>query len=241
MNINHYIKTCLFLVFGCVVFSSCDKMEDGYLKYAEGGEIVYIGKADSVKTFSGKNRIKLSWLLISDPKISKCKVYWNDRLDSTIIDVVRSKGVDTVKVIIDNLAEQSYNFEVYTFDNAGRSSVKVETSGKVYGNRYAGSIFNRTLKSVAFSVDKANIEWYAAAADAIAVEIKYTDKFGVERTVRQEPILNPNNPRDAPSIPVLVSLPDFKKGNSFQYRTLYKPALSAIDIFYTAYDIVVVP
>lgn len=241
MNMKQYVKLYLLILFIATGFLSCDKMEDGYMKYAAGGEIVYIGKADSVKVFPGRNRIQLSWLLVSDPKISKCKVYWNDRMDSSIVHVVRTKGVDTVKVIIGNLLEQTYNFEIYTFDAAGRSSVKVETSGKSYGTRYANSIFNRTLKTVVFDTNRADIEWYTAASDAIAVEIIYTDRLGLERKLTQVQIPNPNNPRDAPAIPVLVTLADFKKGNSFKYRTLYKPTSFAIDTFYTEFSTVVVP
>jgi hypothetical protein len=235
MNIKQYIKVCLLAVFVCIGMASCDKMEDGYMEFTKGGEIVYIGRADSVKVYPGNGRIKLSWLLVSDPKITKCKVYWNEKADSMIVDVVRTKGVDLIEVMINNLAEQSYNFEVYTFDKDGRSSVRVETTGKVYGARYANTISNRTLKTAVFDLNKVNIEWYAAASDAISVEIEYIDKFGAVRTIMQVPVLNPNIPRDPASIPVLVSLPDFKKGNSFKYRTVYKPHPMAIDVFYTDY------
>src|SRR3546814_15275803 len=63
------------------------------------------GRVDSVETFAGYKRVGLSWLLISDPKITYCKIVWNNGADSIRIPVTRSNGIDTIRTVVDNLAE----------------------------------------------------------------------------------------------------------------------------------------
>src|SRR5690242_14583172 len=93
------------------LLAACKKMDYTYKKFLKGGDIIYPGKADTIQIFPGHNRIRLSWLLTSDPSIVLCRVYWNNKTDSVSVPVNRSKGIDTVSVIIDSLAEGYYNFE----------------------------------------------------------------------------------------------------------------------------------
>ena len=139
-------------------------MDDNYKEFVKGGEIVYLGKADSVQTFSGKNRIKVTWLLLSDPKINKSVIYWNEKQDSLVVAIERSSGIDTVSVFLENMAEQTYNFEIYNYDSSGHSSVKQEAIGTVYGDNYASSLTNRSFAEATYKVaDKsALINWYGS-------------------------------------------------------------------------------
>src|SRR3546814_21143656 len=80
---------------------ACDPMDDTYKEYLDGGERVYTGRVDSVETFAGYKRVGLSWLLISDPKITYCKIVWNNGADSIRIPVTRSNGIDTIRTVVD--------------------------------------------------------------------------------------------------------------------------------------------
>jgi len=223
-----YLKYIVILtVIAC--FMACSKMEDSYNEFTKGGEIIYTGRVDSLKVSPGKNRIRLSWQLISDPAITKCKVFWNDRADSMLIPVQRSTGVDTITVMLNNMAEKTYTFDIYTYDNAGHSSVSVDTLGIVYGDNYAASLFNRPLKTIAFSADTARLDWSGASAQCVGVQLRYNDVLGVLRTAW------------ITSADKQTKLPAFKKGNNFEYRTLYLPAKAAIDTFYTAFESKLVP
>lgn len=208
---------------------ACSKMEDTYNEFTKGGEMVYTGRADSLKVFPGRNRIGLSWLLLSDPSITQCKVFWNDGADSLAIPVQRTSGVDTVRIMLTNMAEKTYTFDIYTYDGLGHSSVEVDTIGIVYGDYYAGSLFNRPVKSIAFSADSARLEWSGASSQCIGVEIRYTDKDGGLRAAWVAPADKQ------------TKLPAYKKGNSFEYRSLYLPVKTAIDTFYTAWESKLVP
>jgi len=223
-----------------LLFASCDKMEDRYMEYTKGGEIIYLGKADSVKVFSGRNRIKVSWLLLSDPKITKSVIYWNEKKDSAIVNVQRSKGTDTISVLLGNMLEKSYSFEVYNFDNKGNSSVKTEAIGIVYGDRYASVLTNRVFESTLYkAADKSlEIKWFGASDQVAVVEMKYIDLNGIEKTVKNYKIPNIVNPRIPPALAASTLFPSFKIGTTFKYRTGYIPKAAAIDTFYTDFKLV---
>jgi hypothetical protein len=239
MNLIKY-RFSLICVIGLAILASCSKMDDNYKEFVKGGEIVYLGKADSVQTFSGKNRIKVSWLLLSDPKINKSVIYWNEKQDSLVVAIERSSGIDTVSVFLENMNEQTYNFEIYNYDNAGHSSVKQEAIGTVYGDNYASNITNRSFAEATYQVaDKsALISWYGAATEAVIVEIVYTDTDGKERTVKETRSVAPVNPINPYVFPAETVLSKYKKGTTFKYRTGYLPKAMAIDTFYTDYKTV---
>ena len=225
MRVNHFNKFYLLLLIVAGAFVACTKMEDTYKEFVQNGEIIYTGRVDSVKTYPGNNRIALTMLLLSDPKIIKVKVLWNNKADSAVKDVVRTTGVDTVKFMLTNMPEGTYAFEIYTYDNQGHSSIKTEAIGIVYGQNYVNSLFNRPLKSMIYAASKATLKWYGPSAQTVGQQINYTDSFNVAKDVF------------VPKADTMTVLTNFKKGATFQYRTLYLPAVNAIDTFYSAYEV----
>ena len=91
---------------------ACTPMDD-YKKFIGDGEISYTGRVDSVKIYSGEERVMVEGLLISDPKVCGCLIFWNNKMDSLDVPVERTEKVDTLRQII-NLPENLYNFELYT-------------------------------------------------------------------------------------------------------------------------------
>ena len=211
------------------VLMACDKMEDTYEDFIKDGEIYYPGKAQSLTAAPGQNRIQLSWLLVSDPKITKTAVYWNNKADSVVIPVTRTTGVDTIRTTISPIAEGTYTFEVYTYDAKGNRSVKVDIISNVYGNNYSITLVNRALKSAVMSTgtikDTAKLEWYPKSIGLVGVDLRYKNTLGDSVFVFV--------PADAPR----TSLLKFVKGSSFKYRSLYKPEENALDTFYTPYEL----
>ncbi|MDD4591224.1 MAG: DUF4998 domain-containing protein, partial [Parabacteroides sp.] len=76
-NLTFCIATTIMLI-----LASCENIKDTYEEFIKDGEIIYVAKADSIKVRSGKNRLELSWLLLSDPNVAKYKVFWNNNRDS---------------------------------------------------------------------------------------------------------------------------------------------------------------
>lgn len=226
---KHLRLSSILLLAGGIIFS-CSKMDDNYKQFMEGGEIIYTGRVDSVKTYPGNNRIGLSMLLMSDPKISKIRLYWNNKADSAIQQVVRTAGVDTVNFMLTNMTEGTYAFEIYTSDNEGHSSIKREVIGTVYGQNYITSLFNRSLRSVTYiAPSKARLVWYGPSAQTAGQQIIYTDSLGVAQDI------------SVPRLQDTTWLYNIRKSDYFKYRTLYKPHVNAIDTFYSQYQDIQVP
>lgn len=197
---------------------------DEYLKYTEGGEISYTGKIDSLKFYPGKNRVMVKGLIISDPKVTQLRVYWNNKADSIVVPINRTSGVDVVTSIIPDLPENIYNFQVKTFDAKGNGSVVQDKTTQVYGERYEASLSDRKISSSSLSSNLSltiNFATMDLTTGAYATEVFYTDKFNVEHTV---------------TVPVAdsqVIIPDYKIGSQFKQRSLFLPVPTSIDTFYT--------
>lgn len=226
---QHKISAYYLIAGLLVLISACRKMDDYKTKYMAGGAIVYPGKMDSVRVFSGKNRVEVLGLFTSDPKITKYRVFWNSRQDSVEVPVKRTQGVDTAKVIIPNLPEGPMTFEIRTYDAQNHASIPVDTAANVYGDLYQSSISNRPIVNAEMqSNGSALITWADADANSgiVNMEIQYQDKFNkAHDTLITSVATN-----------ATTSLPNFLIGSGINYRTVYLPNPTAIDKFYVAYQ-----
>lgn len=224
-NINNVWSVFLLFVLFLTAMASCTKMND-FKKYVEGGEISYTGRVDSLQIRSGRNRVLVQGLFISDRKVTLCKIYWNSRQDSLVVPVNRSAAVDTLRKYVSNLFEGSYNFEVVTYDAAGNPSIPIVRSGvKVYGDNYAASLINMPLSDVSLENSTATITWGGLdkASGAQYMDISYTNSAGTKVSAKK--LTNTTT----------AQLQDYKYRSTFDYRTVYLPDTTAIDTFYTAY------
>jgi hypothetical protein len=202
------------------VLAACSKWDD-YKKYTEAGETIYSGKIDSVKTYPGNQRIKITGLLPADPKIAKAKISWNDGKDSIVYAITKGPGIDTFSKIVP-VPEGIYNFTIQTFDAVGNSSMKVNASGTAYGPKYESGLTNRAVnRAELMTSGKAELAWdnLDAASGALGTWVRYT-KVG--------------DAVDSVFVPLtesLTSLDNFKPGTSVVLRTQYLPKPNSIDTF----------
>lgn len=215
----------LLLALLLCVLGACMKSDD-YKKYLADGEIIYTGKIDSVRIYSGHDRVLINGLFIADPKVTELRVYWDSRSDSVIVPIVRSAGVDTLNLYVP-ITEGIHNFELVTYDNDGNKSLSVFRTGTAYGERFVSGLINRPMYSTALdaSTGITDIQWGGIdlTTGAFATEILFENSDGEEVLVRD-------------SISVSESkLHGFVGGSSFQYRTLYIPDTLSIDTFYSEY------
>ncbi|MDR1676309.1 MAG: DUF5013 domain-containing protein, partial [Tannerella sp.] len=203
------------------LWTGCTKYDD-YLKYVAGGEIIYPQKADSVKTFAGRNRILLEWQTL-DPRVTGFNVIYgySGQFDSLKVPVVHSGAysVDTISCIVGGLEEASYTFRIVSFDVAGNKSLVVEAEETAYGVMYEKGLFNRIVKRRQPRENELKLEWYDAGASEMGIEQKYHAIDGTMKTV-----FTPSGENSS-------YLPDFDFAFPLSYRTLYKPAETAIDTF----------
>lgn len=216
-------KKLSFIAMLMLVLAACSKWDD-YKKYTQAGEVLYTGKMDSVKTYPGNQRIKITGLLPADPKISKCKITWNDGKDSAIFNIVKGPGIDSFSQIV-AVPEGIYNFTIQTFDAVGNSSMKVNAAGTAYGPKYQSGLTNRAVnRAELMPSGKAELAWdnLDAASGALGTWVRYTKVGDAVDSVF------------VPLAETLTSLDNFKPGTSVILRTQYLPKANCIDTFSSA-------
>jgi hypothetical protein len=220
-NKTYFISSFLCLLILALLVASCKKADDRHRQFFENGETIYIAKADSLRLRGGLNRIELSWLLLSDPKIYKYKLYWNNRKDSIVNIVQKTNKVDTVRMMLKDMKEGTYFFEIFTFDKDGNTSVAATGTGKVYGENYQNSLLPRTYRSARRLGDGVEFNWTQAEETLQKVELSYVDIEG--KTIH----------KIIPKLAELDTLYDFPNAGTFKYRSLFLPDTNALDTFYT--------
>lgn len=217
-----------FVLFLCLVLTNCTKFDE-YKKYASEGEIIYLQRAYSVKTYPGKNRIQLEWVLI-DPKVTSSKVLYEQAGIQGEIDVefppFQDRVDDTIRVMIPNLEEATYLFKIISYDDLGNTSIPVEVEEKVYGETYEKSLLNCLVKSTDFDFDNSTLtlKWGTIEPSVVGVELDYTDTSDVRKTLFADSLALDGG---------ITTITDFKLGEPLFYNTLHKPVPSSIDTFST--------
>ena len=215
----NYRLNILFVVFAFLALNSCKKMEDTYKEFIQDGETVYISKPDSLKAFVGRERIQLSWLLISDPKVKSYKVYWNNRADSISGNITKTDNVDTVKVVINNLSEGTYNFEVLQYDSHGNSSIKASIVGRTYGPLYESTLYNRPTSQIKREGNDIILTFAPSDESMKDLEISYVDRSNVSKKIFLESKDNE------------IKMTNFPIGGRFTFKTMYAPDALFVDVF----------
>ena len=206
------------LVIVVFAFCSCSKMDDNYKEFIKEGEITYAKAADSAAVRAGRNRVEIA-LTGLDPRVSKIKVYWNNKTKSQEASVTTSSG--KLNVIIPALEEGAYSFDIYTFDKAGNSSIPKTVIGNVYGDNYSNTLRERGIQYTNVIRGVGTIQWLASSAGVISTEVAYVDSNGVSKLIYTPANVN------------VTTLAAFKEGRNVTYRTLFLPEPGAIDTFFT--------
>ncbi|MDR1666339.1 MAG: DUF5013 domain-containing protein [Bacteroidales bacterium] len=207
------------------IMASCTDSDD-YKKYLEGGEIVYPQKADSLKTFPGRNRILLEWVSI-DPKVMTYAVYYSQGgvTDSIFVAAVHSEAysTDTMHLIIDGLEETGYKFKILAYDRQSHVSIPVETEETVYGSLYESLLLNRGIEKITLENHQLTVRWYGSFEGEAGVKSTYR---ATDNTVKTRWI------PAGEDTTVINDFADYDAENlHFSYQTLYLPVKTAIDTF----------
>lgn len=209
---------------------SCSKWDE-YKKYTANGEIIYTGKLDSIKAYSGKYRVRIAGKLNADPKITTIKIFWNSNADSVVYDVKRGTvGGDVFDQTI-SMPESITTFTVYTYDADGNKSVPVYVVGKSFGDNYRKKISNRIVSNIRYMSANTTINWESIdpLTGAYTTEVQYVIN-GETKTV-----VTP-----ASQSTVFEGLAN--TNTLLKYRAVFRPDSTSIDTFTVAYkDTVVLP
>ena len=208
-----------------IVLVNCTK-SDEYKKYAPDGEILYLQRAYSVKTYPGKNRVQLEWVLV-DPKVTSCKVFYEQggiQGDITVtLPTYNNRENDTIRIMISDLVEAFYSFKIISYDDLGHASIPVEAEEQVYGEEYEKSLLNSIAKNTTYNSaeNSLTIEWGTSVATVIGVNLTYTDINGDNQSL----LIDPSES--------ITTIQDFKLGEPLLCSAMHKPVPESIDIFST--------
>jgi len=223
---NHTKRTNYLLLITVLIFAlvSCGDMDETYRHFWEDGEKVYPAPADSLKIYSGKNRVAMSWVVFGDPNIKKAKVYWNNNTDSLEIPFQSTGKNDSLYLVIDDLAEGTYSFDVFTFNSNGDKSVLRSVVGTVFGDSYGSSLLPRYLQSAFHDNNILTVTWGSPADEtSIGSELYYKNSAGtLVKTIA-------DNVSETTHVENFVA----ELNPTITYRTIYVPPMS-IDTFYSA-------
>ena len=206
--------TLLGLLFG---IAACDKMNDVQKEFLDRGETIYVGKIDSLKTFGGNGRIKITGLMYYAYTADKCIVRWE--ADSLIVPVEGYSVNDTIEIIVDNIDEGTYQFTVQTYDIAGNSSLKEYCSGTVYGSQYLLAASPKLISVMTPEPSGMTLTWNQSE-EAESVELVY-ETDGGDITMQ------------LPGNVAQTVITDWKLGGTVKTRTAVIPEPGAIDTMYT--------
>jgi hypothetical protein len=209
-------------------------MNDKHDKYFREGEIIYIGKVDSVKTFAGDRRIMFRYWL-SDPRAKSLKIYWSNKKDSITVPITPHEAKDSLEVIISTL-ENNYTFQWISWDDDGHHSVVFEKNAAVYGDRYKSRLTNKIVSSIAISENNLAVNWAApTSTEDIGVKIAYTDLFDnpVERFISNEEMAYEVLENNIAKNRYKLELENIDYTKGVRYKTVYLPEPVVIDTFYT--------
>lgn len=204
---------------------SCKKMDATYAGFLKNGPIVYPGKVDTMLIGAGNGRAQLKWAIPFDGNIISYKVFWNFGADSLALQGNKPTGPDSVKILINNLAEGTYNFTVYTYDKNGNKSVGSSTIGKVYGTIFTSTIYNRPIRTAIKDAKNftLTVTWVGLDINCLGTEWTYTKTDGTSGSLF--------SPLGATTL-----ITGCNVSQPITYRSVFLPEPAAIDKFYTDYS-----
>lgn len=234
-------RSYIFLVVVSVVafFTSCSDMNDKHDEYLAGGERIYIGKIDSLKTFAGDGRVLLRFWA-SDPRAKTVGFYWYPENDSLFVDITHTAVTDYFEVYLGGatsakaIREGNYTLKVITRDNKSHFSIPLEKIVNIYGDRFRSILTNRVLKTIAYQATDASLSLTFSGPSndkEIGIELSYTNKSGEAKT-----LVLANKDITTP-----VKLLNVDKIKTVSYRTMFLPEPLAIDTFYATSKTIIIP
>lgn len=214
----------LLLLLIILLAGSCEKQPTDYRSFINGHEKTYPAAVNNVQIFPGNNRLLLKWTPNSDPSVKKYIIYWNDGMDSSIVQAKSHDASDTVNTYIDDLEEGIHSFEIYSFDNKENISVPAYVENiRIYGEKYQSNLLNRPISNVNYTNGILSINWGIPDTINVGTEVKYTNTSDDVVKVFLAPDSNK------------LIIPDWKLPTKIYYKSSYIPVSNAIDTFKVSY------
>lgn len=175
-------------------------------------DIIPVADPTDVKSMDGYKRVKIMWSNDPESTVVKTVIYWDERESHEEV-AVSPDGMQEREIIIDELAEGDYTFEVVNYDEDGQQSNAVSVTAKAYGEEYVASLTTRTLNDLAYDKHTkcATIEW-TEWSNGIGTEVSYIPSEANEPTT-----INVANSD------LTTEITPIDEGTDINIQTLYQP------------------
>ncbi|MGS2740004.1 DUF4998 domain-containing protein [Sinomicrobium sp. M5D2P17] len=228
MKHNRINIQALFLVLATLLLARCTPIDHHYSDYLENSEKAYPGRVDSLLFMPGNNRAGIRSLISTDARVQRMRITWGQdgSFETDILpeDIARYKDV-----IIPEIDEGVYTFDVRTLDKEGNQSMRAEIFGQVLGEAYIADLNNRIIENITKKSDSLVVNWFSESTSdttLLGTVVSYQTEAGESKEIFA-----------ATAVDSTVLL-HYKTSSTFSYSTLYKPGSMAIDTFYAASRII---
>ena len=224
----------LTLILGLSIIISCsNKSSDYYYKgFLDQAELAKPGRVDSLQILPGKNRSIIRFKVGPDRRINKIRISYSSSISAdvttTIADITGTDYGNYKDVQVNNLPEATLMVKVVSFDTKGDSSIPVQATSLVYGDRYISSLYNRVLQNITTvnGVRQLNILNESGKPQDPNVfytmqrtVITYPSTSGTNKTITITPYIN------------ALPLPDLATTGVITQYSVFKPVVYALDEF----------
>lgn len=203
---------CLFI--WAIYLSSCTDLTDTFKEFQGDGEISYSGKLDSIVIREGYQKVQLEGFLYYARTAKELVINWNGQ--QKIVDIANSPKDEKLKVLIDNLEENVYVFNIYTLDKDKNRSVITTIQANAYGDKFISAQNKIGYTAEATERNTVEIQW-AEISRLSRIILDYTDREGNNQQI----IVNPGTKE--------TSVSKFKAATKLKITTLVKPNENALE------------
>ena len=192
--------------------ASCGKQDAVYKEFIKDGGFIYPAKPINIEAERGYQRLVLKWDLPMDPSIRTAKLFWDSRTQSMDFDYSAYPD-GKVKVVIPDLEDRSYTFEVVNYDSDENASLAAEITSSPFGESWLVSHAERTMLYVEMAGSDAIVIMGKLTDEIVATKFRYTNASG--SVVESRPFMVDEDE---------IKLPNAKKWKYLEYQSAYCPA-----------------
>jgi len=169
--------------------------------------------------YPGRNRVKLMFTAPVDATYGR--VFYGK---GNFYDFSIDRSEPNQSVMVEGLSEQEQIIRVVTYNADSITSDPKGVKTKIFGERYQGSLSNRTLISQStLSPTSIDMMFGNAKEDEVEVRVIYKNSSGQ------------NDSTIVPPGQDIITIEDIDLSETYYYYTVYSPAPEAIDYFYTSH------
>ena len=228
MKISNILKLLTVVILTTGLFS-CNDMDEFHEKYVENGEVNYSKKLDSLYSRAGNERIEFTAFISDAFNVKNIEILWDKGKQSKSFDYVKKYKTDTLKMLIDEIVEGPYEFEIQSKDADGNTSVKSLVFASTYGEGYQKYLEPRFIDGFSFDGTNGILNLSIAAESDRGTEVTYTNTANETVSITV--------PQDIAS----VELNNLSPSDLVKYRTLHVPEVTALDSFRSNWKDYVIP